>query len=118
MRAWVTAIRWKVQFSWRLPRRSRRWRCRAPEEAGSGVASKPGVALKASRPGDLGDQLGRGERAAARQLEQLRGLLANAPSKLALERVDIAPERRAAAHQLPRQPHPHALLAPGEPRPE
>jgi hypothetical protein len=75
------------------------------------VAGELGVGPEAAGAGDLGDQLGGRERSAAGQLEQLGRLLAHARVELALERVQFTPERRAATHELAREPHPHRLLA-------
>ena len=52
------------------------------------VAGQLRVGREASRASDLRDQLGRGERAAAGQLEQLGRLLADPGLELALERPD------------------------------
>ena len=72
----VTARRCSAQLSWRLPPRSRRWRSVRPEDAGIGAdpasARELGVGGEALDAGDLADQLGGGQHAAAALGQQLR----------------------------------------------
>jgi hypothetical protein len=78
-RPWQTAIRCGAQLSWRLPPRSRRWRVRFPEEAGTGataarranLASEPN--LFASAVSAIG--LAAVSAPPALRLQQPRGLL-------------------------------------------
>ena len=72
----MTARRCSAQLSWRLPPRSRRWRSVRPEEAGIGAdaggAGELGVGGEALDAGDLADQLGGGQHAAAALGQQPR----------------------------------------------
>jgi hypothetical protein len=74
----------------------------------AGMAGEVGLAREALDVGRLGEDLGRGQGAAALQREQLRG----APSH---ESAELGFQARALARELARHPHPRLLVQPGEP---
>ena len=65
--------------------------------------------------GDLAEQLRRGERAAADQVEQFGRLRAEKLLKLAIQLVDTAGKLAAAKHELASDPRLDGLLQPREP---
>jgi hypothetical protein len=79
--------------------------------------AKLGVGAEALNPGDLADQLGRGQRPAAREREQLRRLAPHERLDLALEPVGLAGQLAAAADELATDPHLRGLAAPPGSRP-
>src|SRR5215218_6368332 len=116
------AIVCRARLSWRLPARLSRWRCWRPEETSSGatpacMASWASL-RKRSMPATSPDQLGGGQRAAARQREQLRRLAPHERLDLALEPVGLAGQLAAVTDEFAGDPHLHGLLAAGQPPPE
>jgi hypothetical protein len=94
--------------------RSRRWRWVLPSRQGSVPARELEIGGEAVGAGDLADQLGGRQGAAARQRQQLRRLGLDERGELALERPDTTRALADRAHQLARHPHPHGLLGPGQ----
>ena len=80
----------------------------------AGVAGELGVGSKATGAGDLGDQLGRGELAAAGQLKQRRGIGADPLADLKLKGALAAADLPDPREQLAGDPHLDGLLAPGQ----
>src|SRR4051812_33688318 len=74
-----------------------------------------GVGLEAVDRADLGEQLGRGERTAAWQLEQRRRRPHRPLFEFAIELEDRAGERAATPDQVAGDTHLHVLLSSGEP---
>jgi hypothetical protein len=80
----------------------------------AGVARELGVGSKALGTGDLGDQLGGGEPAAAGELEQRRGVRPGAVADLDLEGPLAPGDLADARQQLARDLDLDRLLAPGQ----
>src|SRR3954454_21071729 len=102
------ARRCRAQLIWRLSPWSRRCRCVRPEEAGTGAVPAARASLAAlvrrgaagvspARVGDLADELGRGQDAAAGFGEQLGRELGDERFEFGLQLVDGAGEFADAA---------------------
>ena len=111
-------MRWMAALIWRLPPRSRRWRSVLPELIGTGArpAARASLASVAKRvgAGDLADELGGGQRAAARLGDQLRCNRGHERGDLCFERVDRGGQLAQPTQLVACDPDAHRLLAAGQ----